>query len=390
MIGFRPLVVIALALVTTAVASAAAGSDWAAVPFVEHAVYQVVNADGSSAYADGFPIRLVGVVINNTEDWLDPAPAHDPGVHLWEMGGEAEFYVQALTVSTLDALAVEYYDPADFGGTACWMGQNYGNHIMHQDPMFNYTDPEWTAELGRLNLLGGDGVTDPIRAGDLVEIRARGGLHYQGKMNVNEMHSNSPANDFEIVRLAKAFGLPAPTPLTLADLKTADDAFIFDPSRQTGGERYQSTRVHLQDVRLADAAVWTTDTDITVTDGTRTFTVHLGLNPGFDGTVLFAPGERFNVVGILDQSASDGIHSTDGYQLLAMNAADFTPASLRRAGDADGDGDVDLDDFVILKQNFGRLDATVDHGDFDGDRDVDLDDFVILKQTFGTAAANAR
>jgi MYXO-CTERM domain-containing protein len=283
----------------------------------------------------------------------------------------------------LDVLGVEYYDADDFGGTACWMGQNYGNHIMHQDPLFSYTDAEWTAELGRLNLLGGDGVTDPIRAGDLVEIRVRGGLHYSGKMNVNETHNNDPAKDFEIVRLAAVFGLPEAAPLTLADLKTAADGFLFDPSRQTGGERYQSTRVDLREVWLTGAAAWTADSDITVTDGTRMFNVHLGLNPSFDGTALFAPGERFNVVGILDQAASNGVYSIDGYQLLAMNAADFAAASPFQPGDADGDGDVDLDDFVLLKQNFGRTGATVGEGDFDGDSDVDLDDFVILKQNFG-------
>jgi len=54
-------------------------------------------------------------------------------------------------------------------------------------------------------------------------------------------------------------------------------------------------------------------------------------------------------------------------------------------GDADGDGDVDLDDFVILKNNFGTTDgATCAEGDFDGDGDVDLDDFVLLKNAFGT------
>ncbi|NLF32924.1 MAG: hypothetical protein GX591_18815, partial [Planctomycetes bacterium] len=50
-----------------------------------------------------------------------------------------------------------------------------------------------------------------------------------------------------------------------------------------------------------------------------------------------------------------------------------------RPGDADGDGDVDLDDFVILKTTFGRSPLTDDRADFDGDGDVDLDDFVILK-----------
>ncbi|NLF32189.1 MAG: right-handed parallel beta-helix repeat-containing protein [Planctomycetes bacterium] len=55
-------------------------------------------------------------------------------------------------------------------------------------------------------------------------------------------------------------------------------------------------------------------------------------------------------------------------------------------GDCDGDGDVDLDDFVIVKQNFGRsgVGAGAAEGDLDGDGDVDLDDFVVLKQHFGT------
>ena len=54
-------------------------------------------------------------------------------------------------------------------------------------------------------------------------------------------------------------------------------------------------------------------------------------------------------------------------------------------GDADGDLDVDLDDFVILKNNFGLTEgATCADGDFDGDEDVDLDDFVLLKNAFGT------
>jgi len=55
-------------------------------------------------------------------------------------------------------------------------------------------------------------------------------------------------------------------------------------------------------------------------------------------------------------------------------------------GDCDGDGDVDLDDFVILKTNFGRSNVTGGpaEGDCDNDGDVDLDDFVILKSAFGT------
>ncbi|NLF29822.1 MAG: hypothetical protein GX591_02905 [Planctomycetes bacterium] len=56
----------------------------------------------------------------------------------------------------------------------------------------------------------------------------------------------------------------------------------------------------------------------------------------------------------------------------------------RWPGDTDGDFDVDLDDFVLLKQNFGMAAGAVwEDGDFNADGDVDLDDFVILKQNFG-------
>ena len=47
-------------------------------------------------------------------------------------------------------------------------------------------------------------------------------------------------------------------------------------------------------------------------------------------------------------------------------------------GDADGDGDVDLDDFAYLLSNFGQTGKVWCDGDFDGDGDVDLDDFSIL------------
>jgi len=52
-------------------------------------------------------------------------------------------------------------------------------------------------------------------------------------------------------------------------------------------------------------------------------------------------------------------------------------------GDADLDGDVDLDDFVIMKVNWGAG-ATWGQADLDGDGDVDLDDFVILKNNWGS------
>jgi len=79
-----------------------------------------------------------------------------------------------------------------------------------------------------------------------------------------------------------------------------------------------------------------------------------------------------------------------GHDPVSWVAATPTPGTgpACTSADFDLDGDTDLDDFVILKQNFGQTSgATFATGDADGDGDVDLDDFVILKQCFGSAAA---
>jgi hypothetical protein len=59
-------------------------------------------------------------------------------------------------------------------------------------------------------------------------------------------------------------------------------------------------------------------------------------------------------------------------------------------GDADGDFDVDLNDFNILALNYGQattLGAAA--GDFDGDQFVDQDDYLILKAFFGTGVTGS-
>jgi hypothetical protein len=349
--------------------------DWDGIDFVPHSDYQAVHADGTSAYGEGFPVRLRGVVLNSTEDWLDPTAAYDPSVHLWQLGGQAELYVQA--VDSPEAT----WDDGDFGGTACWMGQNYGNHVLRQDPQFSYTDTQWYAELDRLHLWhSGSSIAPLVRAGSLVEIRARGGLNYAGKMNVNEQHTKDPANDFEVVILDEGFGLPNPTAISLSAVKDADDIPIFDPTRATGGEHYQSTWVQIQDVRLADIADWGSDRDLTLADATgRTLQVHLGRNDSFDATP--APAGYFNVAGILDQESFSG---QGGYRLLALRASDFSP--IGATGDANGDGatnGLDVDPFMamLLEQHY---DVAVDmngDGRVDG---LDVDPFVHRLTTDGT------
>lgn len=348
----------ALVLILLAAHAAALADDpnWPTVPLVRHDVFQAVDPAGEPVYpASGFPVRLRGIVLNNPEDWLDSTPAYDPGVHLWEMGGEWEIFLQVYDDPD------ESYDDGDFGGTACWMGQNYGNHVMHQDPWFSYTDEEWLSEMQRLNYPDGPS-GGLLRAGDFVEVRARAGLAYRGKMNVNEQHNNDrdwdtgeigTAHDFDIVVLQWDLGLPAPTPLTLADLKDADDEPIFDPTRQTGGERHQATRIRLQNVHLADPAGWGPDTDppLLLADETgRTLPLHLGHNPTFD--TVFPPVGSFDVAGVLNQSAAGyPPDPTTGYYLIAMNAGAFDPP-LQTCGDANCDGRCDYDDIDVFVKAF--------------------------------------
>jgi len=59
------------------------------------------------------------------------------------------------------------------------------------------------------------------------------------------------------------------------------------------------------------------------------------------------------------------------------------------AGDADLDGDVDLDDFVALKKGFGTSPASWMTGDFDRNGTVSLVDFGLLKANFATRAVGA-
>ncbi|MEL7238811.1 MAG: PEP-CTERM sorting domain-containing protein, partial [Planctomycetota bacterium] len=59
--------------------------------------------------------------------------------------------------------------------------------------------------------------------------------------------------------------------------------------------------------------------------------------------------------------------------------------NLPTPGDANRDGDVNLADFLILRDNFGDDDANFYDADFNGDNVVDLADFLILRDNFGSS-----
>lgn len=293
--------------------------DWGTVGYINHSTYQAVNPDGSTAYSGGFPVKFVGVVLNNNENWLSSASS-STGI-----GGQAEVYVQAVN---LDGTAYDTSGAAynDFGGTSCWIGQNYG--VMHSgDPSYNYTSTQWYAELDRIGMWY-DGSTleasQLVRAGDLIEIRVRAGLNYKGKYNVNEQHNNDSSYDYEIVILQKGYGLPDSAKISLSALKTSANAFIFDSTRQSGGELYQSSLVELLNVEFTSVAGWGQNGDFTVTDGSgRTHSVHLGFDDAFDSMIVPELGQRFNITGILDQASTSGVYGTDGYRLLVMDASNL-------------------------------------------------------------------
>ena len=93
------------------------------------------------------------------------------------------------------------------------------------------------------------------------------------------------------------------------------------------------------------------------------------------GLVYFAEG-------VLDLHGQDAGGLSGPYTLSVTEIGGQVP------GDFNGDGVADLDDFVILKQNF-MTPGTLAEGDADGSGFVDLDDFVILKQNFMAASPAA-
>jgi hypothetical protein len=56
-------------------------------------------------------------------------------------------------------------------------------------------------------------------------------------------------------------------------------------------------------------------------------------------------------------------------------------------GDANSDGMVNFSDYLLLAQNFGKLDTTWEQGDFSGDNTTNFSDYLLLAQNFGKGGA---
>ncbi len=281
-----------------------------------HSNLQAVNANGTSAWNGELPFKIRGVLLCNPDEMLDYTPnflPYDP-TNAGKLGGQWQIAFQAV-------------EPGDRGGTFCYMAQNYGNLSWIRDTARSYSNEAWTAEILRLN-------HDPatmhrFRAGDLIEVTANMSLFYGGKRNINEGHNNSPEYNFYISLVQSNYGLPEPEIITLAEIKNADDTYIFDQTRATGGEHYQGMRVRINNLRLVTTNGWNPTNPwgqrlCTATDDTgRTLPLRhprYSLGP--------PPNGVFDAVGIFNQESGSGVQGTNGYELFVQQVIPHQPPAL--------------------------------------------------------------
>ncbi|MBN1505829.1 MAG: hypothetical protein JW955_03230 [Sedimentisphaerales bacterium] len=272
------------------------GTGWADEPTVApvtHRQLQAVDASGVGTYAASDKVTITGVILNNPEEILDPAPGPDTGY----MGGQWQIYVQG--------------QGEDHGGTAVYMGQYYAK----VGGSGNYGDEDWLAELSRIDHDPNTGYT--FAAGD--KVRVTGWYKfYKGKINVNEKHQVESLFDLRIELVEPAAGLPQPGLIILDMVKDANNQFLFDQARLTGCEYYQGTLVRVNDVNVVDPNGWGPDGTIEVMDKTgRSFPVKLGIGYGF--TRYACPTGQISVIGIFDQESSGYMVCQDGYRLWVPN-----------------------------------------------------------------------
>lgn len=306
---------------------------------VTHEACQAVNAIGESTFIVSDQVILEGVILNAPEYFLDPAP----GAPAF-MGGQWQIFLQG--------------QGDDHAGTALWMGQFYGKlgHLVHPDD--SYSDSEWVTELCRLNHDPNTGYL--FHPGDRVRVTGKH-LFYKGKRNINENHFIDPEFNFTIELLDPAAGMPQPEVVTLDELKDVNNNFIFDPTRNSGCEYYQSRLIRINGVSFVNAANWGPDAALEITNGSgKNLPVLLGFGAGFK----LDPNDLspvFDVVGILDQEDGTAPY-TGGYRLfvpnydgngLVLNDRGYRRGNL--PGDVNQDGKVNLFDLAEIANDWLKI-----------------------------------
>ncbi|MBN2269195.1 MAG: hypothetical protein JXN61_01185 [Sedimentisphaerales bacterium] len=282
---------------------------------VTHSEFQAVNANGEQTYTATQMVILEGIVLHNPADMLDPT-ADDTVTELYNLSGQWQAYFQG--------------DGDDHAGTAVFMGQLYNN--LPWVTTGGYSNEEFIAELTRFNAA-------QFSPGDRIRVTGYF-LSYKGKNNVNEQHNKNPDHDFTIELLQEGVGVPRPEVVSLDELKDAEDAYIFDQTRATGGEHYQARLIKIEGVYFVDTNAWGPNAQLTITDGVKTLPLKLGVGNGiYAGSNNLT--EPFDVIGILDQESTD---LKGGYRLWVTNYdgnGSVLAAREHRAADKPGDTNLD-------------------------------------------------
>lgn len=278
-----------------------------------HTNLQSVTATGASAWSAPTapfdpPLTITGVLLCDPDEMLNATPNFIPwngGANQFKMGAEWQIAVQAADLTS------------DWGGTFCYLGQCYGNRPDRASDDLSYSNAAWAAEVLRLN--HDPETLHPFQAGDLIQVTAHQSLFYGGKRNINEGHYIDPQYNFDLALITADYGLPAPQVITLADVKNADNTFIFDQTRATGAEHYQAMRVRINNLTLLTTSGWNATNTwgnrlCTATDGTaRTFPLrHTRRDIGP------APTGVFDAIGIFNQESGSGSQGTNGYELIVQ------------------------------------------------------------------------
>lgn len=215
---------------------------------------------------------------------------------------------------------------------------------------------------GTFNLLGGELKAAIIEQGSAVgdaSFRWRGGV-----LSVNQF--GSP--DLPLELRNQGSGVLSPN-------QAIGEAIVY-------GDYVQGPGAALE-IELAGDAVF----DHLIIDGKAQLTGALRLS--LLGDVVPLLGKTMTVLSAKQRQGVFSIVDTDSLPAGVELQIDYNGGNVSLLamfpGDASFDGRVDLQDFGILKNNFGAANASFAQGDFNGSGNVELADFGILKERFGAS-----
>ncbi len=153
-----------------------------------------------------------------------------------------------------------------------------------------------------------------VQAGD--RVRVEGWVaNNRGKVFVNDRHSLATMWTMQILSHG-----PMPEPEVIPSIAACN---YFDPTRQGGGEYYQTRWVRLNGVRIVSGE-WGAGNEIVITDSSGAELTMLLSSQGTFGT---APTAVFDVMGIFDQEDYEAPF-VDSYRLWVKKAGDILPRSM--------------------------------------------------------------